>query len=162
MNRSYSKIRHIQESNMKLETRRFNQLLESKMGNVRPLINEQKTDPMMSGQPAGPQVQSKFDKNYFNTNKTGTMVLDISTQIAYPLVSTINGKPTILKGQDSQTELFNPYWKADFGGRVPANYKGNGNFTYSYDGTNINLIADASNEKSKQILPNGFLFEPKS
>ena len=29
MNKSYSKIRHIQESNMKLETRRFNQLLES-------------------------------------------------------------------------------------------------------------------------------------
>jgi hypothetical protein len=40
MNKSYSKIRHIQESNMKLESRRFNQLLESKMGNVRPLINE--------------------------------------------------------------------------------------------------------------------------
>ena len=43
MNKSYSKIRHIQESNMKLESRRFNQLLESKMGNVRPLINEEDT-----------------------------------------------------------------------------------------------------------------------
>lgn len=40
MNKSYSKIRHIQESNIKLETQRFNQLLESKMGDVRPLINE--------------------------------------------------------------------------------------------------------------------------
>ena len=40
MNRSYSKIRHIQESNMALEQRRFNQLLESRMGNVRPLIKE--------------------------------------------------------------------------------------------------------------------------
>lgn len=40
MNRSYSKIRHIQESNMSLEQRRFNQLLESRMGNVKPLISE--------------------------------------------------------------------------------------------------------------------------
>ena len=43
MNRSYSKIRHIQESNQRLETRRFYQLLESTMGNVKPLINEQNT-----------------------------------------------------------------------------------------------------------------------
>jgi hypothetical protein len=30
MNKSYSKIRHIQETNLKLEQRRFNQLFESK------------------------------------------------------------------------------------------------------------------------------------
>jgi hypothetical protein len=41
MNRSYTKIRHIQETNLKLEQRRFTQLLESTMGNVKPLINEQ-------------------------------------------------------------------------------------------------------------------------
>lgn len=40
MNRSYSKIRHIQESNIALEQRRFNQLIESKMGSVKPLISE--------------------------------------------------------------------------------------------------------------------------
>jgi hypothetical protein len=41
MNRSYSKTRHIQESNIVIEQRRFNQLIESKMGDVRPLISEQ-------------------------------------------------------------------------------------------------------------------------
>ena len=40
MNRNYSKIRHIQETNLKLEQRRFNQLLESTMGDVKPLVNE--------------------------------------------------------------------------------------------------------------------------
>ena len=48
MKKSYSKIRHIQESNIKLETRRFNQLLESTMGNVKPLINEASQSEMMS------------------------------------------------------------------------------------------------------------------
>jgi hypothetical protein len=37
MNRSYSKIRHIQEANLLLEKR----LLESKSGNFKPLISEQ-------------------------------------------------------------------------------------------------------------------------
>ena len=43
MNRSYSKIRHIQESNLILEQRRFKQLMESKLGDVRPLIYENPT-----------------------------------------------------------------------------------------------------------------------
>lgn len=47
MNRSYSKMRHIHEANLSLEKRRFKQLLESHMGNVRPLISEQgKTIPV--------------------------------------------------------------------------------------------------------------------
>ena len=60
MNRSYSKIRHIQESNLRLEgrllkenedgyedyasmddTTRFKALLESTMGNAKPLVSEQ-------------------------------------------------------------------------------------------------------------------------
>ncbi len=53
MNRSYSKIRHIQESNHRLENRllnemntdidtsRFKSLLESTLGDVKPLVNEQ-------------------------------------------------------------------------------------------------------------------------
>ena len=41
MNRSFSKKRHIQESNLILEQRRFNKLLESKMGDVKPLVSEQ-------------------------------------------------------------------------------------------------------------------------
>lgn len=40
MSKSYSKIRHIQEANIALEQRRFSQLLESKMGDVKPLIKE--------------------------------------------------------------------------------------------------------------------------
>jgi hypothetical protein len=41
MNRSFSKKRHIQESNLILEQRRFNKLLESKMDDVKPLVSEQ-------------------------------------------------------------------------------------------------------------------------
>jgi len=41
MNRSYSKIRHIQESNVILEQKRFNKLLEAKTGDVKPLVREQ-------------------------------------------------------------------------------------------------------------------------
>ena len=40
MNRSYSKIKHIQISNLLLEQRRFKQLLESRIGDIRPLILE--------------------------------------------------------------------------------------------------------------------------
>jgi len=52
MNRSYSKIRHIQESNHRLENRllnemdtdidtsRFKSLLESTLGDAKPLVNE--------------------------------------------------------------------------------------------------------------------------
>ena len=41
MNRSYSKIRHIQESNVILEQKRFNKLLDAKTGDVKPLVREQ-------------------------------------------------------------------------------------------------------------------------
>ncbi len=41
MNRSFSKKRHIQESNLILEQRRFDKFLESKMGDVKPLVSEQ-------------------------------------------------------------------------------------------------------------------------
>ena len=120
------------------------------MHNTRRIMSEQ----------AAP-VQQNFDKNYFNTNKTGTIVFDTSGP-AYPTPTTINGKPTIISGEQSQTDLFSPYWLADFaGGRALAGYKGNGSFTYSYDGTNLKITADASNTLSTQKLPNGFMFIPK-
>ena len=54
MNRSYSKIRHIQESNLILEQRRFKQLMESKLGDVRPLIYENPTPPPKKPSPTPP------------------------------------------------------------------------------------------------------------
>ena len=85
MNRSYSKIRHIQESNMKLETRRFNQLLESTMGNVKPLINEASQSEMMAAISAAkskvasgdgePGMEEKIKECITNKQLTSLMLL---------------------------------------------------------------------------------------
>lgn len=65
MNRSYSKIRHIQESNLILEQRRFYKLLESKMGDVRPLVSEQVPEYLQRYTKA---AASTTDTQYTNRN----------------------------------------------------------------------------------------------
>ncbi len=85
MSKSYSKIRHIQESNMILETRRFNQLLESKMGDVKPLINEASQAEMMSAIAAAkkkvasgdrePDMEAKIKECITNKQLTSLMFL---------------------------------------------------------------------------------------
>jgi len=85
MKKSYSKIRHIQESNIKLETRRFNQLLESTMGNVKPLINEASQSEMMSAISAAkskvasgdeePDMEEKIKECITNKQLTSLMLL---------------------------------------------------------------------------------------
>ena len=76
MNRSYSKIRHIQESNHRLENRllnemdtdidtsRFKSLLESTLGDVKPLVNEQ-AETKVAGPIGLPPIQ------YYIYNKGG-------------------------------------------------------------------------------------------
>jgi len=71
MNRSFSKKRHIQESNLILEQRRFYKLLESKMGDVKPLVSEQgdfveKAKRLAAKGLAQFGIESPFDRNSRN------------------------------------------------------------------------------------------------
>jgi len=49
MNKSYSKTRHIQITNLMLEQRRFKELMKSSLGNVNPLIVENFSEQMTYG-----------------------------------------------------------------------------------------------------------------
>jgi|688.fasta_scaffold860071_1 hypothetical protein len=68
---------------------RFNQLLESQLGNVKPLIMEQET--------------KVFDENYFINNPKGTL----TTTDVYGTISKING---INLTEDQYYEQFGNFW----------------------------------------------------
>lgn len=58
-----NRIREQHEGGMKIDTTRFRQLMESKLGDAKPILSEQ-------------EGSTNFDKNYFMTKKNGTVNFD--------------------------------------------------------------------------------------
>jgi preprotein translocase subunit SecD len=110
-----------------IDTTRFKALLESTMGNVKPLISEQDgvTTQTTTLAPTTDQTTgqtSNYDKNYFTTKKTGTVSFD---NYGFPV--TVDG----VEITDYDTQWKNNFSVKNIGGR---GFQG-GDFTWSYGDT---------------------------
>ena len=111
----------------RIDTSRFRSLLESKLGNSKPLISEtENTEGVTVGDvtdvtPTTGQT-SNFDKNYFTTKKTGTVSFD---NYGFPV--TVDG----VEITDYDTQWKNNFSVKNIGGR---GFQG-GDFTWTYGDT---------------------------
>ena len=117
-------IREQHEGGMKVNTSRFKSLLESKSGNVKPLVSEQDgvTTQTTTAAPTTDQTTGQtgnYDKNYFVTKKTGTVSFD---NYGFPV--TVDG----VEITDYDTQWRNNFSVKNIGGR---GFQG-GDFTWTY------------------------------
>jgi hypothetical protein len=133
---------------------RFKQLLESTMGNVKPLVMEQVPSPEALGAlKSSAESVFQFNKQYFEGAKTGVMILEPNKPV--PSIQSINGIDT------TSNYTFNDFWSpngTEFGRGFRS---GNGNYTYSFDGTNINLMAASDNTSGMCKTLGLCMYEPE-
>ena len=137
-----------------MDKNRFKQLLESTMGNVKPLVMEQVPSPeAVTALKSGVESVFQFNKQYFEGAKTGVMILEPNKVV--PSIQSINDIDT------TSNYTFNDFWSPSGTEMGRAFRSGNGNYTYSFDGTNINLMAASDNTSGTCKTLGGCKYEPK-
>jgi hypothetical protein len=111
--------------------KRFYNLMESELGNVKPLINEQgETEPQI------------FDKNYFVNKKNGTLSLNNNM-----IVNKIDG----IELTDAGSQFYDSFKRQNFGGRETSA----GDYQWSY-GDSVDIgINGAPGKPGISISQNG-------
>jgi len=117
--------------NIEAYKNRFYNLMESTIGNVKPLISEQEE--------TEPQI---FDKNYFITKKTGTLSLNDNS---------IVNKIDDVELTDAGSQFYDSFERQNFGGRGSSS----GDYQWSYGDTLDIGINGAPGQPGISISQNG-------